>query len=213
MQPGDTIIVLDDSGDEWQVTLTEISKTSVKGDIVGQRTSRTEPALHLSLYQGTLKGQMFEWVLQKGTELGVSCFIPTICQRSIVRNRAALAKKQARWQQIIKEAAEQSGRGRLPRLEQAISFGDAIAQAQSADLVVMPWEEATEPGLKEVLVACQARRVALFVGPEGGFAGEEASLAQEADARLVRLGPRILRAETAGIAVCAAVLFEMDEWG
>jgi 16S rRNA (uracil1498-N3)-methyltransferase len=212
MQPDDSIIVLDDSGIEWHVNLTKIDKDSVQGKIIAQRPAQGEPALHLTLYQGTLKAQKFEWVLQKGTELGVSCFVPTICQRSIVRRHHTPANKNTRWQHIIREAAEQSGRGKLPRLEQAMSLPDALTHAQSATLVIMPWPEATEASFKEILGKTKVERVALFIGPEGGFTADEIALGQQFGAMLVRLGPRILRAETAGLAACAAIFYELDEW-
>jgi len=217
MKPGDEIIVLDNSGLEWQVRLTEMSKDQVQGQLVNQQPAQGEPSLHLTLYQGTLKAQKFEWVLQKGTELGVSRFVPTLCQRSVVNSVDDLTTKQARWERIIQEAAEQSRRGRLPRLEQAMPLATAIKRAsqptQPAPLRIMPWEEATGPGLKTVLAGHKFQAVAVFIGPEGGFAATEAAMAREAGVNLVKLGPRILRAETAGLAVCAAILYEMDEWG
>jgi 16S rRNA (uracil1498-N3)-methyltransferase len=212
LRPGDEIVVLDNSGLEWQVSLTEVTRNRVQGQIMAQRLCPGEPGLHLTLYQGTLKGQKFEWVLQKGTELGVSNFAPTICQRSVVRDQKAVAKKEDRWQQIIREAAEQSGRGKLPRLEPALSLADALSQAQANELVLMPWEETTEPTLKQILAGTQVDRIALFIGPEGGFTRDEANQARATGAKLITLGPRILRAETAGIAVCAAILYEMNEW-
>ena len=137
MRPGDEIIVLDNSGTEWQVRLTEVGQDAVRGQLISQQSARAEPSLHLTLYQGTLKAQKFEWVLQKGTELGVSCFVPTICQRSVTHNIDALAKKQERWQRIIREAAEQSGRGLLPRLEPSMTLAEAVQYAGSNSLILM----------------------------------------------------------------------------
>jgi 16S rRNA (uracil1498-N3)-methyltransferase len=211
LKPGAEIVVLDNSGLEWQVKLTRLDRAVVEGDIVGQQPARGEPRLSLTLYQGTLKGQKFEWVLQKGTELGVSRFAPVICWRSVVAEAAALAKKRERWQQIIREAAEQSRRGRLPHLEPALSLAEAVQQAGSA-LILMPWEEATGPSLKEILTKTKASAIAVFIGPEGGFTADEAALVRQAGGQVVKLGPRILRAETAGLAVCAAILYEMNEW-
>jgi 16S rRNA (uracil1498-N3)-methyltransferase len=212
LQPGDEIIVLDNSGVEWQVRLTEMGKKSVQGQIEAQRRAQGEPRVHLNLYQGVLKGQKFEWVLQKGTELGISTFTPTLCQRSIVRDLDTLTKKETRWRQIIREAAEQSGRGKLPQLDQAQPFEAAIRQVQPGTLMIMPWEEAGGEPFKQVLSQVKTSTIALFIGPEGGFTAAEAMLAREAGARVVTLGPRILRAETAGLAACAAILYELDEW-
>ncbi|MBI1878389.1 MAG: 16S rRNA (uracil(1498)-N(3))-methyltransferase [Chloroflexi bacterium] len=212
LRPGDEIIVLDNSGLEWQVRLVEISKDEIQGQLVTQRLAQGEPSLPLTLYQGTLKAQKFEWVLQKGTEVGVSRFVPIICQRSIVSKADDLSHKQARWQRIIREAAEQSRRGRLPRLEPAMSLEAALKEvtAQPASLLVMPWEEATGPTLKTALSGVKPQAAGVFIGPEGGFTPHEAALAREAGVQLVTLGVRILRAETAALAVCAVILYELD---
>lgn len=209
MRPGDEIIVLDNSGLERRVTLTQIDKTRVQGQIIAEQTNQAEPDLHLTLYQGMLKGAKFEWVLQKGTELGVSCFVPTVCQRSVVRDMGSPAKKELRWQQIIQEAAEQSRRGKLPALAPVCSLPEALAQAQTADLILFPWEETSDVGLKPILKNLTLSHIALFIGPEGGFTPDEARLAQDHGAKLVSLGPRILRAETAALAVSAAIFYEL----
>lgn len=212
MRPGDEIIVLDNSGSEWRVKLTGMSKGQVQGQLIAQQLAQAEPNISLTLYQGMLKAQKFEWVLQKGTELGVSRFVPTICRRSIAGKPNDLVGKQSRWERIIQEAAEQSRRGKLPRLEPAVLLETAIreAAAQTDSLLIMPWEEAAGPTLKTTLAGVKPQPVGIFIGPEGGFSPEEAALAAEAGVRLVTLGPRILRAETAALAVCAIILHEMD---
>ena len=207
MQPGDTIMVLDNSGTEWQVELTAVGKRDATGKITAHHSTVGEPKLHLTLYQGTLKAQKFEWVLQKGTELGVSYFVPVVCQRSVVRD--GFEKKVGRWQQIIQEAAEQSGRGKLPHLAQPMNLPNAIAQCSGPS--IMPWENSTEVGLKAAL-STNPSTINLFIGPEGGFTAEEAILAEQAGTHLITLGPRILRAETAALAVCAAIMYELDQW-
>ncbi len=212
MRPGDEIIVLDNSGTEWQVRLTEVGQKAVRGRLSGQQLAQAEPTLPLTLYQGTLKAQKFEWVLQKGTELGVSCFVPTICRRSVTNNIDALTKKRERWQRIIREAAEQSGRGLLPRLEPAMPLAEAMRYAGSNSLILMLWEKAAGLNLKEVLVEARPHSVALFIGPEGGFTADEVALARQSGLQIVKLGPRILRAETAGIVACSAIFYQLGEW-
>lgn len=210
LRAGDEIVVLDNSGREWLVELTRIDKNGVGGRIIEARQAGAEPKLQITLYQGTLKAAKFEWILQKGTELGVSEFVPMICQRSVVREETDLEKKRSRWESIIREAAEQSGRGRLPRLGQPVALAEAVDQARAAELILMPWEMAPEPSLKQALTALQPARVALFIGPEGGFTAEEAQLAQTAGAQLVTLGPRLLRAETAALAAVTAIFYALE---
>ncbi len=212
MRPGDEIIALDNSGQEYRVALTHLDKHGVQGQIIAQQAAPGEPRLRLTLYQGTLKAQKFEWVLQKGTELGVSRFVPTVCRRSVVKEMGALAKKQPRWAQIIREAAEQSGRGKLPELAGAMPFEAALAEARRAGLALLPWESAGGGSLAAALAGTVPAAVALFIGPEGGFTPEEAAAAKAAGAQIVSLGPRILRAETAGLAACAAIMHHLGEW-
>ncbi len=185
----------------------------VRGQIMAQKPCPAEPGLHLTLYQGTLKAQKFEWVLQKGTELGVTRFVPVICQRSVVNRAEAVDGKSARWAEIIREAAEPSGRGRLPKLAPAMSWPEAVRAACTADITLMPWEEAPAGhSLKTALEGAAGDSIALLIGPEGGIAPAEAALAQAAGVQLVTLGPRILRAETAGLAACAAIMFHFNQW-
>ncbi|RME70347.1 MAG: 16S rRNA (uracil(1498)-N(3))-methyltransferase [Chloroflexi bacterium] len=213
MQAGDEIIVLDDTGLERTVRLTQVSKEQVRGEITGRRRSPGEPAVEVLLYQATLKGQKFELVLEKGTELGVSRFTPVICQRSVVRDAAAVEKKYDRWQRIIREAAEVCGRGRLPRLERVMSLETALRHAVYAPVRLMFWEAGGEVSLKTVLQTERPRRIAVFIGPEGGFAPEEVALARQTGCQVVGMGRRILRAETAGAVAVAAIFYELDEWG
>jgi 16S rRNA (uracil1498-N3)-methyltransferase len=211
LRPGDRITVLDNSGLEWTVRLTDVRPDRVRGEIESRQAASGEPALEMTLYQGLLKGDKFEWLLQKGTELGISRFVPVICRRSVVTSVSA--QKEARWRQIIREAAEQSRRGKLPTLAEPLPLAEALAGAD-APLRLMAWEEAAGgPGLKEILAGAAGTSIAIFIGPEGGLTPEEAALGQAAGARLVRLGPRILRAETAGLALTAAIFYALGEWG
>ena len=160
------------------------------------------PALQLVLCQALLKADRFEWVLQKGTELGVGAFVPLITRR-VVAGRDGAAAKLERWRRIVTEAAEQSGRTRVPALRAPVPLGTALAMPGAR---VMCWEQYAGPGLRDVLVAAGDGPLCLFIGPEGGFAPEEAAEAQRVGARLVSMGPRILRSETAAIAAAALAL-------
>lgn len=198
MAPGAGVVVLDNAGWEYEVTLTAVSQTQVVGEIIARRPATGEPATHLTLYQALLKQDRFEWVLQKGTEIGVSRFVPIVTARSVVT--AVRPNKLERWQRILTEAAEQCRRGRIPELAAPISLAEAISGC-TTDAMLMPWEEAVSTTVSGAL-AGRPRSVALFVGPEGGF--DEV----EVDARVtaVTLGPRILRAETAAIVAATLVL-------
>jgi 16S rRNA (uracil1498-N3)-methyltransferase len=164
-----------------------------------------------------LKAQKFEWVLQKGTELGVAEFVPVVCSRSIVGDLEDANRKLGRWQRVIREAAEQSRRGRLPVLQPALLFDQACQAArQSGGLGLVPWEGERAAGLKSALAAAgavggQPGSVNLFIGPEGGLSIEEIETARRYGLQAVSLGPRILRAETAGLVAAAAILYELGD--
>ncbi|MDM8529408.1 16S rRNA (uracil(1498)-N(3))-methyltransferase [Anaerolineales bacterium HSG24] len=205
MKVGQQITVLDGSGRAWLVELAQINQHTVYGRILNVVMLHSEPTVTVTLYQGTLKGQKFEWVLQKGTELGVSRFVPLICERSVVTDMTKLTKKVTRWESIIQEAAEQSKRAKLPLLSPPQQFPEALAAIDSTSLALMAWEESRDVRLKELLGTSKANQISVFIGPEGGFSQVEAKQATQHGVSLVTLGPRILRAETAGIATCAVI--------
>lgn len=203
LSTGTEIIVLDNQGNEYGVRITVLQAKYARGEVLSARPNSAEPQNGLTLYQCSLKADKFEWVLQKGTELGVTTFVPVISQRSIVRPAAALLKKYARWQAIIREAAEQCGRGRIPQLLAPLDWEAAVSHADG--LRLLPWEEDQEviPLLSSSPLQSQIRgapSVSLLIGPEGGIAPDEAHAARAVGWHAVSLGPRILRAETAALA-------------
>lgn len=220
LRPGDDLELLDNSGAIFVARISDISREVVSAQVVEQRWPGTEPPVRLDLYQALLKGQKMEWVLQKGTEIGVTRFVPVLSERCVSRPTAAeMTSRLERWRAIVREAAEQSGRTRLPEVALLESFDQAVASAAAAGLAVMAWEQEDQASLAQLLreagqsesgdVPC----VSVLVGPEGGFSRSEAALARVAGLRTVALGPRILRAETAAIVAATAVLWETGGLG
>jgi len=224
--PGDSISVLDNSGWERETEIVEVGRGRVVGRVLSRTLATGEPRTKVSLYQGVLKGSHFEFVLQKGTELGIVEFVPLVSQRCVISSLDDVNKKSGRWQRIIQEAAEQSRRGRLPRLEPAMIFSRACERAKrTGGLSLMPWEDEQQVNLKLVLgreerEAKKSRSLSfpsrpfsvnLFIGPEGGFTFEEVTLAQRYGIMPITLGPRILRSETAGLVAAAAILYELGD--
>lgn len=220
LRVGERILLLDDSGIEYVVALDEIGRKQASGTVVEQRQGVGEPRTRLTIYIALLRGERFEWVLQKGTELGVSAFVPVQFARSLSGERAD-ERKLERWRRIIREAAEQSCRARLPTLAAPISFADAC-KATNATRSLILYEGEAIP-LRTVVdnfdispespdVRCEPfQRLALVSGPEGGIAPEEITAAKEHGMMPVSLGPRILRAETAPIAAAAALLYALGD--
>jgi 16S rRNA (uracil1498-N3)-methyltransferase len=214
MRPGDHILVLDNSGWTREVELREMGSEQAVGQVVRRRLAEGEPRTKITLYQGVLKRRRFEFALQKGTELGIVEFVPLISDRAIIADLGDVDKRRTRWERIVQEAAEQSGRGRLPHLEPAMLFPHACEQAQrQGGLALIPWEEERSLSLRSVLARQQKKPfiVSLFIGPEGGFTADEAELARRYGVQTVTLGPRILRAETAGLVAATAILYELGD--
>jgi 16S rRNA (uracil1498-N3)-methyltransferase len=212
MRPGQQVLVMDNQGWEYLVTLQQIGRRRVDGQIVERRPAANEPGVTVTVFQSLIKWNRFEWVLQKGTEIGVSRFVPMITRHSQVQNEADISpQKTERWRRIIVEAAEQSGRGRLPELGPVLKLNAALDRLDEKQLAIMPWERATGPDLRTVLPATGTAPVALFLGPEGGFAAEEVEYGAGRGLIPVTLGPRILRAETAAIVAASLVLFQLGE--
>ncbi|MCA9920216.1 MAG: 16S rRNA (uracil(1498)-N(3))-methyltransferase, partial [Anaerolineales bacterium] len=140
LRPGTAVLILDNSGFEYEVLLRQVDRQQVVGEAVAKRPSPNEPAVHLTLYQALMKRDKFEWVLQKGTEIGVSQFVPLVTQRSLVQDVDIKANKQARWHKIITEAAEQSRRGRIPELHPPQTLAQAL-ENHPAHPGLIAWEE------------------------------------------------------------------------
>lgn len=216
LSAGAQVIALDNSGWQYGVTLTRVGGGEAVGSVTARSLVNTEPKTKITLYVGVIRGPKFELVLQKCTELGVVAFVPVLAHRSILGQADELSPaKVERWQRILVEAAEQSGRGKLPILHPAAPFEQAVAQATQRGTSLMLWEGERETTLREALQADGrgAFSVNLFVGPEGGFTNEEAERARSAGATPVTMGPRVLRAETASIAAISAILFGQGDLG
>jgi len=207
---GDLCLVLDNQGYERTVKLSIVNSAEVKGDVLETHPA-IEPVVKVEMLLSLTQREKFEWMLQKCTEIGVSSFQPVISRRSLVQSKEDSLAKYDRWNAILKEAAEQSGRGRIPVLLPPLTLVEACRQAASKDaLCLVPWENEPETSLKQVLLSRNPARVALIIGPEGGFAVEEIHQAQEIGFQPVTLGKRILRMETAAIVSAAMVLYELE---
>ncbi len=203
MEVGDRVVCLDNTGMEYDCVVQELGKKNAVLKVEGKVIAKTEPTVNVTIYQALPKKmELFEWVLQKGTELGVKKFVPMItafCQRNEL-------PKRERLERILVEAAEQSERGIIPLLANAVEYKKAIAE-DTAALKIVLHSRGTWPLLSTLMAEHKdATEVALFIGPEGGLRDDEVSLAEKSGAHIASLGPRILRTETAAIAAAALVL-------
>ncbi|HUX88495.1 MAG TPA: RsmE family RNA methyltransferase [Chloroflexota bacterium] len=210
LRPGDNLNVLDNAGWIYDVDLTEVSPLNTRGQVRARHLASGEPRTKLTLYLSLLKADKLEYVLQKGTELGVSGFVPVISDRSVIGSIIS-DNKRARWERIVAEAAEQCERGRLPQLTPAVVFPQACEQVRGLSFIAA--ERGERPSLQKALtekvgnaVGSRPFSLNLFIGPEGGYSPEETTLALTYGIIPVRLGPRILRAETAAVVGATLVL-------
>lgn len=211
--PGQSITLLDNQGFVYTVELEQLNRHHVRGRVVERTAVSNEARLSLTLYVALLRGERFEWVLQKGTELGVQGFVPVVTDHAAVDDKQALSPtKGERWQRIIREAAEQSRRGRLPELHAAQPFAGACERAGARGQAVLLWEGAGGQSLRSVLAPQSlSGNWAVFSGPEGGWSEREVAAAQHAGIPLASLGPRTLRAETAPLIAATALLWEAGD--
>src|SRR5689334_8547811 len=218
---GEQLILLDNSGDELLCTVARSGKSGVEVEVVERRAGKSASPVRIVLCQGVLKSARFEWILEKGTELGVSTFAPVLCQRSQTGREEVGSAKQQRWQRIVQEATEQCGRARRPDLLPVRPLAQAFDTLPTDALALMPWEEERtltlhaalhSATLEDHLTPDGTLTVVLFIGPEGGLTLDEAALAHQHDVRTVTLGTRILRAETAALATVANVMYELEAY-
>lgn len=217
LRAGDQVLLLDNTGLQHVVTLGAIGRGWVEGAVERTELAQGEPRSELTLYLALIRPEKFEWVLQKGTELGVSAFVPLITERSMAGGANELnARKIERWQRVIREAAEQSRRGRLPQLAPALALNAASKQASQCGMGLLLWEGSGGQPLRQALTAAkmatgETHTFSIFSGPEGGFADHELEAARGYGIMPVTLGPRTLRAETAPLAAAAAIFYEMGD--
>jgi 16S rRNA (uracil1498-N3)-methyltransferase len=205
LKPEAHVIVLDGSGKEFEVALV-IARKTVTGKIVSSQISHREAAVQLHLFFALSQRERVEMILQKCTEVGVVEFTPLITSRTLVQDKKSVEKKRERWQAIIREAAEQSERSRLPKLNSVLSFSEALSSSRPDELKILAWEQEENQSIHSILENYREGPVSLMIGPEGGFSEEEASLAKAAGWRTVTLGKRVLRMETAAIVASALVI-------
>jgi 16S rRNA (uracil1498-N3)-methyltransferase len=213
---GEQLLLLDNSGAEVLCTVTRSERKDVEVELSERRAGKPASPVRIILCQGLLKSARFEWILEKGTELGVAAFAPMLCRRSTSGLEDAGSGKLLRWQRILQEAAEQCGRARIPELRPICPFTQALNDISPGAVALIPWEEEHNHGLRDALRAIERGEkngpltIVLFIGPEGGLLAEEVSQAQQHGVQPVTLGPRILRAETAALATVASVMYELE---
>ena len=210
----DKLEVCDMENNEYICEIKEINKDNILLDIIEKVNIKRESNLKVKLYQGMPKGTKMELILQKLTEIGVDEIVLVQAKRSVTKiDNKKEDKKIERWERIIYEAAKQSKRAKIPKLTGVLTFKEALADMQNNDLNICPYENERTISIKEAIKDSSANTIGIFVGPEGGFEEEEIEKIQEIDGKVVSLGPRILRTETASVVASSIVLYELSDLG
>lgn len=211
---GDSCWLFSGDGREYPATLVQVDRQGVWVELGPPSPGLPASRLHLTLMQGVARGEKMDWILQKATELGVSSIIPVVTQRTEVRlDGERLQKRQAHWQGVIESATEQSGRSDLPSLHACVDLAQALsALGDTPATLRITLDPGAEHGLGHPDFGTPDR-VVLLIGPEGGLSEQDRALASRAGFVGARLGPRILRTETAGMAAIAALQWHWGDLG
>lgn len=214
MTAGEKVVVSCGQGTDYYCIIEDIQETGVTLRIQEEKPAVTELPVRIVLFQALPKVDKMELVIQKAVELGASEVVPVRSRRCVVKlDNHREAKKLARWRAIAESAAKQSGRGILPQIHDSMDFGKALEYAQELDSVLIPYElcDAIDESQHIVQRAVRQNSIGIFIGPEGGFERSEVEAAVRSGALPVSLGKRILRTETAGLAVLSVLMF-LIEW-
>jgi 16S rRNA (uracil1498-N3)-methyltransferase len=212
---GDELILCDEDGTDYQVVIKEIGDDKIETKILMIAESDSEPKVQITLYQCLPKQDKLEYIIMKATELGVHKIVPVASRYAVAKVNDKAAQKLIRWNKIAKEAAKQCMRSKVPEVLAPISFEQAASQAIEYDLKLIPYELERATRIKPLLNGddgCKnIQKIAVYIGPEGGFDLSEVELALKNGIIPVTLGKRILRTETAGCAVLSMLLYALDE--
>jgi 16S rRNA (uracil1498-N3)-methyltransferase len=212
LRPGDIIAATDGAGRDYTVRLDTVD-TRVTGTIIGEAPGGAESPLAMTLVQGVPKGDKMDAIVRAATELGVAGIRPALTARTVVRlGVSAATARAARWQRVAREAAKQCRRATVPVVAAPAPLAECLEAARETELALCLWEEDAPP-LATALPATGVHRAAVLIGPEGGLELAEVDAARRAGFKVVSLGRRLLRTETAGPAVIAILQSRFGDLG
>ena len=221
MKPGERVRISDGSDLDYYCTIQSLEADQILLHVDGKEASSMELPVEICLFQGLPKSDKMELIIQKAVELGAVTVVPVAMKRSVVRLDAKkAAAKTRRWNAIAQSAAKQSGRMIIPQVLEPVSFEEAVKQAASMEYKLLPYEnEEGMEGVRRILSGLAGdvkgttggkKQVGIFIGPEGGFEPSEVELAEKAGWNRISLGRRILRTETAGMALLSVLVYLLE---
>ena len=214
LKTGDSLLISSGDNIDYTCHIAQIDEEHIRADIDSVDERGRELASKIYLFQGLPKADKMELVIQKAVELGAFEVIPVAMKRCVVKLDAKKgAKKVERWNTIAASAAKQSGRGIVPEVMSVKTYKEALEMAKDLDVVLVPYECAEDMDhTKELIQSIKpGQSVGIFIGPEGGFDPDEIALACETGGQVITLGKRILRTETAGLALLSVLMFQLEQ--
>jgi len=213
LKQGEQVLICDGQGNECQCTISDVGNGQVSAVVDSRGRSDAEAAILASVYMAFSKGDKFEHVVQKATELGAARIIAFPSARCVSRpDEKSLKKKLERWQKIASSAAEQSGRGAIPKVAVMPSYGAALNDAAKADIGILFYENESSVTLNMALHENSYHSISILTGPEGGLEMSEVEQAMAAGLKVCTLGKRILRCETAPLCALSAIMYASGEF-
>ncbi|MEO8338433.1 MAG: 16S rRNA (uracil(1498)-N(3))-methyltransferase [Nitrospirota bacterium] len=212
VRPGDCLTLNDGCGTRYRAEVTHVTSQAIDSRIIDRQTEPARTTSSIVLGQALIKGDKMDWVIQKATELGVAAIVPIHSTHSVVKpNSERLEHQRSRWERIARDAAQQSERWTIPSIADPIDVAEICRHYASAAQKNMLVERSISSSLATIPLPRDSQHpIVILVGPEGGWAPEEQSLAQEQGFLPLTLGPRILRAETAAIAALSILQSRLD---
>ncbi len=205
---GEVVEVVDGAGNWYQVLIENLDRDQVRAQILDRQQDRGESPVRLTLAAALVKGQRFDFLVEKATELGVAELVPLLTERGVVRPGSE--HKTARWEHLARAALKQCGRSRLPLVAAPTVLGTVVRSGVEEGQQVLLAVPTGGEKLRRCLEGRRAERLILAIGPEGGFSPGEVEAARRLGARIFSWGNRVLRSETAGMVLAALVLHEAE---
>ena len=204
-----------DTGNNYKAQIVSVEKSNIKCSIIENLNSTVEYNVYINILQGLPKADKMELIIQKCTELGVQEITPVNMERSIVKlNPKDETKKIQRWQKIAEVAAKQSGRDKITQINNIVKFKDIFNVLKDYDAFLVAYEKEKENTLKKELIKLKevsSPKVAVLIGPEGGIDDEEIKILKTNNTKIITLGKRILRTETAPLAISSIIQYELEK--
>lgn len=207
---GDTCVLFNGDGFDYQTQLVLVEKKTAQVEIISCREVNNESPLRITLAQSLVRGEKMDWILQKATELGAACIVPIVTERTSIKLDAERSdKKMQHWRGVLTSACEQCGRAQLPQILEPQSLAEFIVADRSQQRFIL------DPEARQTLTEANVttdQSLTLVIGPEGGLSEQDLTLLRIGGFEGLKLGPRIFRTETAGLAAIAALQALYGDW-